>query len=658
MDEIIAGEMHDMNEKLFRPTLGAVRLKTGPFRQFKEGLDIELGQVNVFVGPNGSGKSTLVRLARFWREVYKQNVMHSIPEELVLKHALFTAKGEELTFEIHFANEYARLFRHRLTYRVESNGNWECSQFALDFCRPKEGWMRSLEYNRTTKHPFFNMISYIESVEDIVRNEYREEFTSRHKSIALYRQGPAKFQLTDIERMARREEPEFILWPEGSPSIEASFYCFCMLLSAAAAKLEAMKKSESGPSFGLTGEEGAPLSELILFTDMFNELCGDAESWSKETMSMLQKLGFVNISVPDRFALSADESKNFTAAFDTIDLIKQNKIDKWMSAVKEEVAKLDHKIRACLNPIFLDEYLWSRDSVLEKLLNIHPLSTLSVPSRFIDRSTSSLNSVVIQKIWDVELAGYGIEHDSETGSHIVYKTRFKADYKKRSEHSLETLEVPSDLLESSVVFEDYVDKQCIELTLGEIPLSQLSYGEQRGLFMEWILKFDTLTMLTEPEVGLHPRFQSLLAKIIVKGLFNDRGRKWTSLNAEPLVPVEFEPDEDLSREGEDVVPPQWVRGLTWRRNSPMTFIETHSEYLIRSLQLSVGQTFKAEPQLSTQPIRGIKVFYIDMDRNRVSTVKDMKLRHDGMLSERFGTGFFDESARLTMDLLQQNEGAN
>ena len=43
--------MEDLTKKLYRPTLGAVRLKTGPFRQFKGGIDIEIGQVNVFVGP-------------------------------------------------------------------------------------------------------------------------------------------------------------------------------------------------------------------------------------------------------------------------------------------------------------------------------------------------------------------------------------------------------------------------------------------------------------------------------------------------------------------------------------------------------------------------------------------------------------------------------
>ena len=122
--------------------------------------------------------------------------------------------------------------------------------------------------------------------------------------------------------------------------------------------------------------------------------------------------------------------------------------------------------------------------------------------------------------------------------------------------------------------------------------------------------------LEEPESHLHPKYQSLLADMIVEA--------YTQYN------VHF-------------------------------IIETHSEYLIRKLQLLVARSTKKEEgdnnNTSVQNFNSDKVsiFYIyspnearDAD---VSQVKAISICSDGYLNDTFGPGFFDEATSLSRQLM-------
>lgn len=67
-------------------------------------------------------------------------------------------------------------------------------------------------------------------------------------------------------------------------------------------------------------------------------------------------------------------------------------------------------------------------------------------------------------------------------------------------------------------------------------------------------------------------------------------------------------------------------------------IETHSEYLIRRSQVKVKELGKDHP---------FRVYYFDSEQGPF----EMKYREDGIFENDFGTGFFDESANLTFELL-------
>lgn len=117
-------------------------------------------------------------------------------------------------------------------------------------------------------------------------------------------------------------------------------------------------------------------------------------------------------------------------------------------------------------------------------------------------------------------------------------------------------------------------------------------------------KFSISIAIEEPEIHLHPKYQSLLADMFLDAYQN--------------------------------------HGIHF-------LIETHSEYLIRKLQTFVGKKIISPDTIS--------ILYAEEnpapgeDRIRRIGIKD-----DGRLESAFGSGFFDEADSLAMDLLKIKGG--
>lgn len=105
----------------------------------------------------------------------------------------------------------------------------------------------------------------------------------------------------------------------------------------------------------------------------------------------------------------------------------------------------------------------------------------------------------------------------------------------------------------------------------------------------------------EPEVHLHPKYQSLLAEMFVEA---------------------------------------------YQKYNIHFIIETHSEYLIRKLQVMVADK---ECSLTSNDV---SLNYVEKDENGVSTNRKIEILKDGRLSEPFGTGFYDEATGLSLYLLE------
>ncbi|MBN2864132.1 MAG: AAA family ATPase [Bacteroidales bacterium] len=116
-----------------------------------------------------------------------------------------------------------------------------------------------------------------------------------------------------------------------------------------------------------------------------------------------------------------------------------------------------------------------------------------------------------------------------------------------------------------------------------------------------------IVAIEEPEANLHPKFQSVLADIF--------------MDAVGSANVQF-------------------------------VIETHSEYFIRRFQYLVADKRK---NLSSTDIKILYFRESDPKQPGAELVYDLGMRPDGILKRDFGTGFFDEATKLTVDLLKQQK---
>lgn len=77
-------------------------------------------------------------------------------------------------------------------------------------------------------------------------------------------------------------------------------------------------------------------------------------------------------------------------------------------------------------------------------------------------------------------------------------------------------------------------------------------------------------------------------------------------------------------------------------------IETHSEHLIRKLQVLVADkknAFTADM---------VRIYYVDKDENGVANVQEMKIMDNGKFEQKWPTGFFDKAHELSMELLKNS----
>ena len=75
-------------------------------------------------------------------------------------------------------------------------------------------------------------------------------------------------------------------------------------------------------------------------------------------------------------------------------------------------------------------------------------------------------------------------------------------------------------------------------------------------------------------------------------------------------------------------------------------VETHSEYLIRKLQVMVADK---DCNLKSE---SVSLNYVDKGEDGISYNKPITIKEDGDLSDSFGPGFYDEADALAIQLFR------
>lgn len=142
----------------------------------------------------------------------------------------------------------------------------------------------------------------------------------------------------------------------------------------------------------------------------------------------------------------------------------------------------------------------------------------------------------------------------------------------------------------------------IENNINEYKRFNTIWNEDMGVNVPYFLQ--SFIAVEEPEVHLHPKYQSMLAEMFVEA---------------------------------------------YQKYNIHFIIETHSEYLIRKLQVMV-----ADKENALSP-NDVSLNYVEKDENGVSTNRKIEIMEDGRLGSSFGDGFFDEAGSLSRKLFTLNK---
>ena len=212
-------------------------------------------------------------------------------------------------------------------------------------------------------------------------------------------------------------------------------------------------------------------------------------------------------------------------------------------------------------------------------------------------------------------ANRGVGSKGENVSNILLR-----DYRRKSRLIKEISKWTKSALGYSISIEDMnngffsislINKQGIHSDISDVGygISQvlpivtqaLRNSNKKGDMMEEFACFPLY--IEQPELHLHPSAQAELADLFVK----------------------------------------CIEGKEERSN---IVIETHSEHLIRRLQVLISDK---NSKLTRDMV---KIYYVDKKNNGNAYVVEMKLSEEGRFETEWPTGFFDQAHKATMDLLR------
>ena len=174
-------------------------------------------------------------------------------------------------------------------------------------------------------------------------------------------------------------------------------------------------------------------------------------------------------------------------------------------------------------------------------------------------------------------------------------------------------------IDQSVGIEAYMDEVGYGFSQF-LPFLGNKFEKQRGK------KSERLFVLEQPELHLHPKAQAALPKILVKSYSERAGKIMEGVDSEYYTLIPTSDGKYPITDDDDYI------------------IETHSEHIVRGIQLLVAKGFVRPEEVS--------INYIGKRKNGNSFLEEFELDEKGKFKNKWPEGFFDTGFKQAMELMK------
>lgn len=192
----------------------------------------------------------------------------------------------------------------------------------------------------------------------------------------------------------------------------------------------------------------------------------------------------------------------------------------------------------------------------------------------------------------------------------------------------------------------FLDKWCNRFGMGKIYIE----GSEQGLgAMVYVEKNGKKRLMADEGYGITQLFTLLLQ---IENRILNASRRDVSHGRSADYSIDYAPQYICVEEPEIHLHPKYQSLLAdmfveaYQKYNIHFIVETHSEYLIRKLQVMV-----ADKENKFSP-NDVSINYVDNEDDGIAKNKKIDILEDGRLSEPFGPGFYDEADTLAMDLMK------
>lgn len=149
--------------------------------------------------------------------------------------------------------------------------------------------------------------------------------------------------------------------------------------------------------------------------------------------------------------------------------------------------------------------------------------------------------------------------------------------------------------------------------------------------------------LADMGYGVTPLLSMLLRIEIMIGVYIDKPERATVYIEEPESNLHPKVQSQLAEIFADAV-----------ANYPINIVlETHSEYLIRKLQVMVAEEKVKPEKIALHYLYSPDIEQRSEDEQDLPQVKPIKILPNGLLSDNFGSGFFDEAGNSQLEIIRK-----